>query len=152
MRFLGFFVAAALAATTVSCSSSSSSSDNNATSVTQDVGPEGAAIPVASVTVTFPPGALTLKRTFTITVDDTLPPAGYVSLSRYVKCEPSGTDFAQPVQVQIPYTDDNQQPISVLWSSGAVPAFSDVGGTKNGDGTITANVMHFSSGFVGRKK
>ncbi len=152
MRHLTFLAVAILAATTCSCSSSSSDNGNAGTTVTQDIGPEGGTITVGGATITFPAGALTLKRTFTINVSDTQPPAGYVMLSKFIKCEPSGTDFAQKVSMQMPFQDDGQQPITVFWSSGAQPAFTDVGGTKNGDGTITAEVEHFSAGFVGRKK
>ncbi|HEY8076619.1 MAG TPA: hypothetical protein VIF62_20985, partial [Labilithrix sp.] len=109
-------------------------------------------INVGGATITFPQGALALKRTFTINVSDAQPPDGFVILSRFVKCEPTGTDFAQKVSMQMPFTDDGQMPITVFWSSGAQPQFTDVGGTKNGDGTITAQVEHFSSGFVGRHK
>jgi hypothetical protein len=39
----------------------------------------------------------------------------------------------------------------MFWSTNANPDFTDVGGTPGG-GFMVANVSHFSSGFVGRKK
>jgi hypothetical protein len=151
MRTLAFFAALVLAGSSLSCSSSSSNS-NAGDTATMDIGPEGNSIVVGGATVTIPPKALALKRTITITVTDQGAPPGYVLLSRFIKCEPSGTDFAQPVQMQMPFHDDMQPGITVFWSANAQPQFTDVGGTKNGDGTMTANVMHFSSGFVGRKQ
>jgi len=50
----------------------------------------------------------------------------------------------------MPFTDDGK-PSTMFWSSGANPEFKDVGGEKV-NGTMTATVMHFSSGFVAHKK
>lgn len=147
--FLGIF---AIATASFSCSSSDSSGPGGDT-VTQDVGPDGATINIGDATVTFPQGALVLKRTITITVADAKPPEGFVSLSKRVKCEPTGIDFAHPVSMQMRFNDDGSgKTPTVFWSSAFQPGFTDVGGTKNGDGTITANVEHFSEGFVGYKK
>jgi hypothetical protein len=118
--------------------------------VTRSVGPEGDTIVVQGATVTIPKGALTKQVEITISASEAGSPDGYVALSRVFKCEPSGTDFAQPVTMKMPFTDDGQ-PSSMFWSSGADPAFKDLGGAAAG-GTMTATVLHFSSGFVGRKK
>lgn len=131
----------------VSCSSDSTTSG---ASVTQTIGPEGGTITVGGATMTIPPNALALARQITITSGKANPPAGYVALSPVFTCEPSGTEFASPVSMQIPFSDDGKGPATVFWSSQAQPAFQDVGGTVQG-GTMVANVMHFSSGFVGRK-
>ena len=50
--------------------------------------------------------------------------------------------------MQMPFRDDGS-PVTMFWSSGSDPAFKDIGGVTSG-GTMTATVMHFSSGFVGR--
>jgi hypothetical protein len=129
----------------VSCSSSSSSSA--VSSATQTIGPEGGVINVDGATVTFPKGAVTAPLGVTISTTDTVP-AGYVALSKVFKCEPSGTNFSQPVTMQMPFTDDGKGG-TMFWSSGSDPAFKDLGGQAQ-NGTMTATVMHFSSGFVGR--
>jgi hypothetical protein len=87
----------------------------------------------------------------TISVDDAAKaPDGFVALSKLFKCEPSGTEFAAPVEMRMPFTDDGLGG-TLFWSSGADPAFKDLGGRKEGT-TMIATVQHFSSGFVGRKK
>jgi ZU5 domain len=133
----------------LACASCSSSSNTTPTTVTQTIGPEGGSIVVDGATVTFPNGALGASKVITISVTDSVPD-GFVALSRVFKCEPSGTDFAQPVTMQMPFTDDGKGG-TMFWSSGADPAFKNLGGVAK-DGRMTATVMHFSSGFVGRAK
>lgn len=135
----------------VSCSSDpENTTDDGSTSVKQAVGPEGGTIVVQGATVTIPKGALTKTIDITISTSDAGPPDGFVALSKVFVCEPSGTDFAQPVTMKMPFTDDGQAK-TMFWSTGSDPTFKDVGGEAEG-GTMTATVMHFSSGFVGRKK
>ncbi len=136
-----------------SCSSSSSDS-NPGESVTQDVDSSGGTITVAGATLTFPQGALALKETITVHAQTVTPPDGYVMLSEFFKCDPTGIDFQNPVTMTIPFTDDGAgKTPTVFWSSAFQPGFTDLGGTKSDDGkTVTANIAHFSSGFVGYKK
>lgn len=147
---LGFIVAMIFATASTSCSSSSSSSGSSAaTSVTQEIGAAGGKIEVAGAVVTFPRGALAANKSITISVKEGGPPDGFVALSKVFVCEPSGTDFAQPVTMQMPFTDDGKGG-TMFWSSGADPTFKDLGGEVQGN-TMIATVRHFSSGFVGRK-
>jgi hypothetical protein len=119
-------------------------------SVKQAVGPDGGTIVVQGATVTIPKGALTTSLDITISASESGPPNGFVALSKVFVCEPSGTDFAEPVTMKMPFDDDGK-PSSIFWSTGADPTFKDVGGEVAG-GAMTATVRHFSSGFVGRKK
>jgi hypothetical protein len=139
----------ALAVAAASCSSSSSSSTSS-TSVTQTIGPEGGTIVVDGATVTFPKGALAEAKSITIKSGGAVPD-GFVAVSKVFECGPTGTDFAQPVTMQMPFEDDGKGGLTMFWSSGADPSFKDIGGKPDGK-TMTATVMHFSSGFVGRKK
>lgn len=136
----------------VSCSSSSTATPAPAASaVTQPIGPEGGAIAVGGAVVTFPKGALAAQTSVTISVQDaSTAPEGFVALSKVFKCEPSGTEFAQPVEMRMPFVDDGKGG-SLFWSSGPDPAFKDLGGKVDGSAMV-ATVKHFSSGFVGRKK
>ncbi|HSO40133.1 MAG TPA: hypothetical protein VLT33_46725 [Labilithrix sp.] len=142
---------AALTVALCSCSSSSSSTSPTpaAGAVTQAIGPEGGKIEVGGAVVTFPKGAVAASTSVTISVLDTTP-EGFVTLSKLFKCEPSGIDFAQPVEMRMPFTDDGSGG-SLFWSSGSDPAFKDLGGKVEGN-IMIATVQHFSSGFVGRKK
>jgi hypothetical protein len=150
MRSLIFLGVVALAAASFSCSDSDSAPAGD--TVTQEIGPEGATVNVGDAVVTFPPNALVLKRTVTISLSDAAAPEGFVLLSKRIKCEPTGIDFQHPVAMQMHFTDDGSNKATVFWSSAFQPGFTDVHGTANGDGTITANVEHFSEGFVGYKK
>jgi ZU5 domain-containing protein len=145
-----FFLAQASCSSSDTPSDSSSSSSTDTRSVTQTIGPEGGSIDVDGATVTFPKGALAEPKSITIRSTAAVP-EGFVALSKVFECEPSGTDFAQPVTMRMPFTDDGKGPVTMFWSTGGDPTFKDIGGTPEGK-VMTATVLHFSSGLVGRKK
>lgn len=122
---------------------------SDATSVRQTIGPEGGSIVVRGATVTIPQGALAEATAITISASDAAPFDDFVVLSKVFLFQPSGIDFARPVTLEIPFTND-AQPSSMWWASSTAPTFEDVGGEARG-GKMIATVMHFSSGFVGRK-
>jgi hypothetical protein len=146
-RFLAPMIALALSGV-VSCSSTKPSESSPA--VTKTIGPEGGTISVDGAVVTFPANAVSSPLSITITPSDDAPPAGFTALSRVYHCEPSGTTFAQKVTMTMTFTGDATN-ATMFWSSGADPTFKDVGGTAS-SGTMSAQVEHFSSGFVGEKK
>ena len=149
MRLAAVF---ALVASAVSAASACSDSDpptSNPKSVTQPVGPEGGTILVGGATVTIPKGALADTKQITITETDEKPPAGFTAVSKIFRCEPSGTDFAADVTMQMPFSDDGK-PVRMFWSTGSDPTFKDIGGASTDGKTMTATVKHFSAGFVGR--
>lgn len=119
--------------------------------VTKDIGPEGGVIDVDGATVTFPKGALDASKSITIRAKTGAAPAGFTVLSKVFECEPSGTSFAQPVTMRMPFTDDGKGNATMFWSTKENPDFKDVGGRVEG-GAMIATVMHFSSGFVAAKK
>lgn len=95
---------------------------------------------------------VTLADAKAITIGSTSDiPDGFVAVSKVFECAPSGTSFAAPVTMTMPFTDDGNGPVTMFWSAGADPTFKDLGGAPNG-ATFTATVRHFSRGFVGRKK
>jgi hypothetical protein len=130
-----------------SCASSSPG-PTTPPAVTQTIGPAGGTIVVDGATVTFPPNALTVPTSITITPTDEAPPAGYVALSRVYHCGPSGTTFAQGVTMAMTFRGDATG-ARIFWNTAADLAFKDVGGVAQGS-VMTTQVMHFSSGFVGR--
>ena len=147
-------VLAALSAGACSSSTSSGTSSGTTTATTnvaKAIGPDGGTIEVGGAVVTFPKGSVAKDTMITISVDYAAAvPDGFVALSKLFKCEPSGTEFAVPVEMKMPFTDDGLGG-TLFWSSGADPSFKDLGGRKEGT-TMIATVQHFSSGFVGRKK
>jgi hypothetical protein len=135
----------------LSCSSDPETTGDTAPrSVTQTVGPDGGVITVEGATVTIPKGSLANGVDVTITASDDPPPDGFIALSRVIKCEPSGTVFAQPVTMKMKFVADGLAS-TMFWSTGGDPTFKDVGGVAT-NGTMSATVTHFSSGFVGRAK
>lgn len=129
---------------------SGGTSSASSTDVQKAIGPEGGTIEVGGAVVTFPKGAVAQTTMITISVQPaSTVPAGFVSLSSLFKCEPAGTDFAQPVEMRMPFTDDGKGG-TLFWSTGADPAFKDLGGHAEG-AIMVATVQHFSAGFVGRK-
>jgi hypothetical protein len=132
------------------CSSTSPGGTPASGAVTKTIGPEGGSIVVEGATVTFPADALTSPTSITITATDDAPPAGFTALSRVYRCEPSGTTFAKTVTMAMTFTGDATG-ATMFWSSGADPTFKDVGGTIAGN-VMSAQVAHFSSGFVALKK
>jgi hypothetical protein len=149
---------AMLFAVLVACSSSdetntssSSSSSSGGNAQTSTIGPEGGSIVVGGATVTCPKDAVAAPVSVTITEQEGGFPEGFETLSHLFKCEPSGTTFAHPVTMQMPFTDDKKGPATIFWSTGADPTFKDVGGTPTANKTMIATVKHFSAGFVGRQ-
>jgi ZU5 domain-containing protein len=148
---VAFFAAAlsGLPACSDSTTGTGSTADSEVT-VTEFIGPEGGKIEIAGATITFPKGALSERKEITITATADPPPAGFVALSRIFECGPTGTDFAQGVTMQMPFTPDGK-PATMFWSAGGDPTFNDVGGRVEG-GTMIAEVKHFSKGFAGYKQ
>jgi len=122
---------------------------SSSSSVTKTVGPEGGVIEVGGATVTIPAGALAEAKPIVITATDQAPPPGFVALSKVFECGPTGTTFAVPVTMKMPFVGDAAGS-TMFWSSGEDPTFKDVGGQAS-NGFMTATVRHFSSGFVGKK-
>jgi hypothetical protein len=119
------------------------------TSVTQTIGNAGGTIVLDKATVTFPANALSADTSITITESTDSAPSGYSALSPIYHCGPTGTTFASKVTMAMNFSDDGKGPFTMFWSAGADPSFHDVGGTPS-NGVMSAGVLHFSSGFVGR--
>ena len=142
--------AASIVLLALGCSSTAASEGASSGAVTKTIGPEGGTIVVEGATVTFPANALVTATAITITPSDDPPPAGYVALSRVIRCAPSGTTFATPVTMAMTF-DGDPTGATMFWSSGEDPSFKDVGGSASGS-VMSAGVLHFSSGFVGLKR
>jgi hypothetical protein len=103
------------------------------------------------VKLTIPAGALDRDVTITVaTSSDPTPPPGYQTTSPVYVFGPDGLVFSKPVTITMAFTDDGQ-PVSAFWSTMAGDGFDDIGGTASA-GQMTAQVTHFSRGFVGRHK
>jgi hypothetical protein len=112
------------------------------------VGAAGGTVHGDGVTLTIPPGAVSDDVTITISRSSETVPSGFVGSSSVFVFGPDGLLFARPVTVQIPFTDGGGV-ATLFWSSRVGNGFDDVGGSAAG-GVMTAQVTHFSRGFVGR--
>jgi hypothetical protein len=115
------------------------------TGASQMVGTQGGTVSQEGVTLTIPSDALAADTP--ITIATTNAPAGYTLASAVYQFGPSGTTFAQPVTITIPLT--TAVPGAHLFWSNATGGFDDLGGTVTGM-MLTAQVTHFSVGFVAR--
>jgi hypothetical protein len=113
------------------------------------IGASGGEISSSGVKLTIPAGALDHNVTITVATSSAPTPTGYVALSPIFVFGPEGTTFAKPVTVTMAFTDDGK-PATAFWSTAGGTAYEDIGGTAAG-GQMTAQVTHFSQGFVGRQ-
>ena len=101
-------------------------------------------LPDNSAHLDIPAGALTSTTMITVTTTDAMPPSGITASSPILKFEPDGLVFTKPVTVTFTFTNATR-PI-VYWSNSS-GGYDPIAGTVSGS-TISAQVMHFSSGFV----
>jgi hypothetical protein len=101
-------------------------------------------LPDNSAHLDIPAGALTSATMITVSTTDATPPAGITAASPILKFEPDGLVFAKPVTVTFTFANATR-PI-VYWSN-ASGGYDPIAGTVTGS-TISAQVTHFSSGFV----
>jgi hypothetical protein len=114
--------------------------------------PAGSAVALGTgVTVDIPAGAVTAPTTITVTQLSVPPPpeAGGVASPVY-QFGPEGLVFATPITITLPIPPGMSDPV-VYWSdasgAGYVPITGIIDPVAN---TITVQVSHFSSGFVGQ--
>ncbi len=144
------FVMGALALVAACGSSSSndaSSSPPPAGSASVDT--TGGVVEGAGVRLVVPAGAVQGNVTISIAVapPNTAPPDGYVALSPIYVFSPNGLVFQKPVTVEIPLPSGVGSTDSIVWSSDS--AGVEILASSTGAGVMTANVMHFSEGFIG---
>jgi len=111
------------------------------------LGATGGVIELAGdVKLEVPAGALGTEETISISQSDSAAPAEHVPLSPLFDFGPDGITFAQPVSVTLAFTGPGDNP-AIYWSTAdggfeALP--TTIAGSK-----ATAQVTHFSRGFVG---
>lgn len=107
---------------------------------------EGGTVAADGVTLVIPPGALSEPVAITIEKTTVAAPEGVKAVSSYYLFEPAGTQFALPVTVTFT-TASSQAQARVYWSNDA-DGFDPLDSTIDGH-MVTAEVTHFSVGFVG---
>jgi hypothetical protein len=103
------------------------------------------ALPDGTARLAVPAGAVTSETTITVTMTNAAAPPGGTADGAVFKFEPDGLVFAKPVAVTLAFSSSVHP--TVYWSN-AVGGYDQIGGSVERS-AITAEVMHFSSGFVG---
>lgn len=110
------------------------------------VGAEGGEIAHEGVTLSIPAGALAADTEITITSTTADRQGPFTRYSPVYRFEPNGLAFAAPVSVRIAFEGEPEAP-AVYWT-GATGGFERLDSVVDG-GVATAQVTHFSEGFVG---
>jgi hypothetical protein len=140
-RIVGWCVVIGAAA--FACGGAASSGDQ-APVAQQAIGPAGGTITVRGVTLVIPQGALAGDTAISIT-DDGVPPPGYVVRGAVYRFQPAGLHFSVPVSVTMP----GQAPARMFWTEDGVEDRFGALATTFAANEATAQITHFSSGFVG---
>jgi ZU5 domain len=141
-------VRSAFVALVVACVGVSAACGSSGSPAERAVGAAGGTVEGDGVKLTVPAGAVEGNVTFSITPSSTPPPDTHTALSPMFVFGPEGISFAVPVTVEMAFSGDATG-ASLIWSTRAGDGFESVGGTAEA-GKMTAQVTHFSRGFVGR--
>jgi hypothetical protein len=113
------------------------------------IGPSGGVVSGAGgASVTLPPGAVSAPTTITVTVLSSMPPSAYEACSLFYQFGPAGLIFQVPVFVTLP--DHGCASSSALYWSKLGQSGYDRLQTTLAASSASAQVTHFSTGFVGR--
>jgi hypothetical protein len=127
---------------------SNSSKDSQASSVSSStIGSSGGLVKGDGVELDIPAGALSNDQTITVAATSDSAPDGVSALSPIYRFSPDGLVFAKPVVIKIAFSGDATG-ARVFWTKASSASFEDVGGSVSGS-EVSAQIMHFSSGFVG---
>jgi len=139
----------AVAVSVGACATSTSSRDAaqpDVSTVAVTIGPGGGTVAASGASLLIPPGALADEVIITIANVGTAPPP-YVGFSPRFRFGPSGLHFRTPIVVAIAYEGDPGL-ASLYWSRDSGPGFDRAAARPVGR-VMTADVDHFSEGFVG---
>jgi hypothetical protein len=113
------------------------------------IGPSGGVVEEEGIRLTIPAGALTEDVTISVAAAPEIAPSdGYAALSSVFLFTPDGLVFRTPAVVEIAFRGDGAG-AAVVWSS-ATAGVEELASTASA-GSMTASVLHFSRGFVGRR-
>ena len=110
------------------------------------IGNSGGKIESNGMVLTVPEGSLESDVEISV-IPTRNAPAGFEPASLVYEFGPSGTQFSIPATIVIPITDPTEKPLVLFWSNESGD-FEMIEGTI-ADGKFTAQVSHFSKGFLG---
>lgn len=114
---------------------------------TQNLGPAGGMLQLASAQLIVPAGALAQATDITITELVQAATPGFERYSPVYEFQPNGQSFAQPLTVRLPFTG-NASNATLFWSRAAPATGYERLPTRTENGVAIAQVTHFSHGFV----
>jgi hypothetical protein len=117
--------------------------------VAATIGPSGGTLEASGAALSIPAGALSEDVKISIT-PLTSAPAGYVARSQVYELEPSGLQFAAPVNLALDFTGESAG-LAVYLTSSSGTGFERIAGTVEGS-RITAPITHFSQAFAGQQE
>jgi hypothetical protein len=129
---------------------SNKSSGTSATSVT--IGASGGSVHADAVTIDVPAGALSSDQQITVTKDSDTAPSGFSGFSPVYRFGPDGILFNTPITVTITFDVPATKSgvAQMYWTVQGGTTFEEVGlPTGVLVGKVSAQVTHFSQGFVG---
>ena len=106
----------------------------------------GQLVATDGVTLTVGPSSLGGDHTLSVIASMAAVPEGVAASSAYYQFGPSGLTFAQPISISIPAPAGSTGNLSIYWTDGN-GGFVELQTVRVGD-TLTAQVSHFSGGFV----
>jgi hypothetical protein len=118
-------------------------------SAVQLIGPEGGTLELEGARLTVPAGALRAATSLTVTSSTRAAPAAFESFSPVFVFGPEGTEFLVPARIELKSELPGGSKLVVYRTRrGSTTEFEAVRSTQVG-GSVTAEVSHFSSGFIG---
>jgi hypothetical protein len=138
------------AAVLVGCGSSGAGSGNSSTVTPMTIGPAGGTFDDGrGIKVTVPRGALSGNVQISGAHTNAAAASGYGAVSSLYDFEPAGVTFSQPVTITLPLPSGSPPNVTIYWSEKNSPSvYDDVNGAVSGS-SISAQVTHFSTGFIG---
>jgi hypothetical protein len=135
------------------CSSASGAGTPDGTNGTNEpatatIGAAGGSVTGDGVRLDVPAGALASDVTISAVASSDPAPDGYEALSSIFVFSPDGLTFSKPATVTIAFEGDATE-AAIAWSNAT--GFDDLPSMNNA-GMMTAQVTHFSRGFVGKHK
>lgn len=114
----------------------------------KSIGSSGGSITLEAVTLTIPANAVPSDTSFTITSSTTAAGANYTAYTPVYVFNPANTDYATPLTVEFDIGEKTTKQPVVYWTRKGSSVFERRPTTVNGS-KISAQVTHFSMGFVG---
>jgi len=112
------------------------------------IGPVGGTVKGDGVTLDIPRSALGSDQKIRITRTTDEAPAGFLARTPVYRFEPEGLVFIKPAHVSFAITDSELRD-DVLWSKPDKSGFERLGALVTAT-SLSADVLHFSEGFVAR--